>query len=280
MKKFINKLVEIFPIIFYYIVWCLGIITFLSISYIMLNERDIAKYISPLGILLSAFLAALSVIKSIDNTKKMNKESKISQKNINILHLDFILLDIYRQIKFMKLEIPHLLEKHESSINQYKKDKKINIEAIQDVENNFVLKHIRRLESEKKDLINKLNEYIVKTLIDRVSQLSHRKIQLEDKEVLNALDEGQRIILFEISGNLVNLEQLLSHLKNYQSSKLFVFNEQICSLFDSIIKWIEFLKNDLNKNNPNSRILSINEYEEIICKVQEKQNKEESFKEK
>lgn len=271
MKKFISKLVGIFPTFLYYSIWCLGIITFLSISYLMFYEKDIAKYISPLGILLSAFLAALSVIKSIDNTKKMNQESKISQKNISILHLDFILLDIYRQIKFMKLEIPHLLGKHEESMNQYKKDKEKNVEIIKSIENALALKHIRRLENEKKELINKLNEYIVKTLIDRVSQLSHRKIQLEDKEVLHALDEGQRIILFEICGNLVYLEQLLSHLKNYQSNKtLLTFHEKIYLLFDSIVKWIEFLKNDLNKNNPDLRILSIAEYEKMICKTEEK----------
>lgn len=277
MKRFINQLVGIFPIFLYYIIWCLGIITFFGISYLMFYERNIAKYISPLGILLSAFLAALSVIKSIDNTKKMNQESKISQKNINILHIDFILLDIYRQIKFMKLEISHMLERHEESINQYKKDKEKNIEITQSIENTLILKHIRRLESEKQALHNKLNEYIVKTLIDRVSQLSHRKIQLEDREVLHALDEGQRIVLFEICGNLVYLEQLLSHLKNYQSNKtLLTFHEKIYLLFGSIVKWIEFLKNDLNKNNPDLRILSIKEYEEMILRTEEKKNKENS----
>ena len=96
----------------YFLLWVLAIGFFLAIGYNIINHEIELTSISALAILISAFLASLSVLKSINFSDETNKTSNLNKKNTNIVFLDFILLDIYRQIIFIQNEFLHLAKRH------------------------------------------------------------------------------------------------------------------------------------------------------------------------
>lgn len=236
------------------IVWLLAIGAFISLIVFMYLEQNISKYISALAILLSAFLAALSVLKSIQNSKQSENNTALSKKKINLIYIDFVLLDIYRQIDFIKNEISHLNTRYESLT------KKTAPHKIQETQCKYV-------EKEVNNIVNIASEYFIDTLNDRNIQLVKRRVTLEDKEILYSLDEGQRICLFEICGHLLTSEQLFSHVKNSKDGKILSkYVNSLDTLFEQLIYWITILKDDIQKEFPDFRVQSIEEYNNLHSK--------------
>lgn len=262
VKVFLKKYIEAIPSFFYYIAWLFGMISFLILIYLSLIQNDISKYISALAILLSAFLAALSVVRSIRHSKITESKNILARQKTNLTFLDFILLDIYRQICFINSESKHILVRH-------KKLHKTTNDTTAVFKNNIdntssIRARILELEKEKADILNNANSYVVHTLKDRNQLLAKRRIQIEDKEILYSLDGGQRICLFEISGLMLSLEHAFSHINN-SNHGIIVLDGYINStekLFENMQYWIKLLKDDIQKQFPDLRILSIDEFNE------------------
>ena len=217
--------------ILYTLLWIVGISLFV---YFIFSDKRM-DYISAIAILLSAFLASLSVLKSINHSNKINNQNLLHNKHTNIIHLDFLLLDLYRQIKLVKNEFEHISERH---IQLHAKTNVCKISK------------------------NDADEYLLNMLTDRKEQLLKRLSQIEDKEILYALDEGQRIILLKISNYILLLEEYFNHIEN--SNNVNVFNSFVqdnSELFTKILKLIEILKQDIEKEYSDLTILLLEKYE-------------------
>lgn len=229
MKKIFEKL----PSFFYPIVWILAIGAFTILIVFMCIERDIAKYISALAILLSAFLASLSVLKSIQNSKLSEANSALSKKKTNLIYIDFILLDIYRQIEYLQFELKPMYE-------QYKNMK-------EQTQNRVIIKHH--------------SEYLSDIINDRSKQLEERRIQIEDKEILYSLSKEQRINVIHLLMNLVRFEQQLDHIKNSKNPEsLYKLLLHIDDFFNPVLELIKLIKEYIHNENEGLDVLSVDDY--------------------
>ncbi len=219
--------------IFYILLWALAIYFFILISKNILENKIDLSSISALAILISALLASLSVLKSINFSNQTNIENNLKRKHTDLIFLDFVLLDIYRQITFVKNEFLHLSKRHSKLLDS---------------------KH------ENCPIVYEADSYLVNLIISRKNQLLNRLKQLEDREILFSLDEGQRIMVFNISNDISTIEIFLDHI--IHSKNLSVFNsfiEENQKLFDHLLNLIAVLKKDLETDYSDLRILSIEE---------------------
>lgn len=117
------------------------------------------------------------------------------------------------------------------------------------------------LKNKKIITTDQVYDFFIKTLIERNTFLTNRKIQIEDKEILSILDEGQRICLFEISVNLGLIDSSLSHLKSsYDANLMSKHIETSKSIFEVINHLIKIFKDDIQKEYPELCILSMDDY--------------------
>lgn len=229
MKKLFEKL----PSFFYPIVWLLAIGAFITLIVFMYIERDIAKYISALAILLSAFLAALSVLKSIQNSKLSEANSALSKKKTNLIYIDFILLDIYRQIEYLQFELKPMYDKYKN--------------LKEETQNKFIIKHY--------------SEYLSDIIRDRSKQLEVRRTEIEDKEILYSLSKEQRINVIHLCMNLVRFEQQLDHIRNSKNPEsLYRLLLHIDDFFNPILDMIKQIKEYIHADNEGLEILSVDDY--------------------
>lgn len=220
--------------IFYFLLWILAIAFFIYISKSILDNKIDLSSISALAILLSAFLASLSVLKSINFSNQTTIETNLNKKNTNLVFFDFVLLDIYRQITFIKNEFLHLSQRHSKLLEK---------------------KH------ENCSIVDEANSYLINLIVSRKNQLLNRLKQLEDREILFSLDEGQRIIVFKISNDISTINELLDHIIHSKNVKVFnSFIEENQALFDHLLNLIEVIKKDFEVNYSDLRILSIKEF--------------------
>lgn len=218
----------------YFLLWLLAIGFFMVIGYNIINHEIELTSISALAILISAFLASLSVLKSINFSDETNKISNLNKKNTNIVFLDFILLDIYRQIIFIQNEFLHLAKRHEKLIQ----NRQPNCQVVDDAD-----------------------EYILNLVLSRKTQLINRVKQLEDKDILYSLDEGQRIVILKISNDIYTITDFFDHIIYSKNTKVFnSFLTDNQEIFSRVLKLIEVLKNDFEKEYPNIQILSTEEF--------------------
>lgn len=228
-----NKIIEKLPSFFYPIVWLLAIGAFTALIVFMYLDHDISKYISALAILLSAFLAALSVLKSIQSSKLSEANSALSKKKTNLIYIDFILLDIYRQIEYLQFELKPMYDQYENVKEQ--------------TQNKLTIKHY--------------SEYLSDIIGDRSKQLEERRIQIEDKEILYSLSKEQRINVIHLCMNLVRFEQQLDHIKNSKNPEsLYRLLLHIDDFFNTILEMIKRIKKYIHSENKDLEILSVDDY--------------------
>lgn len=91
---------------FYILILILSIIVFVFLSYEMYSlikcnaeKKIIYQLLAPIGILLSAFLASLSVLKNINNTNKIEEEKNKQKKLDSVKRLNIFLHDINESIE-------------------------------------------------------------------------------------------------------------------------------------------------------------------------------------
>lgn len=135
----------------YKIVVLLAIIVFTLISsayyvaWITNNGKILVELLIPLGVLISAALASISVLKSIENTNRIEKEKKLSERNKQVTYFAVSMANTYKII--CDIEDKHELSKKHRYHRYFSEvvklsDKLKNLQAImQDKDILFYIKH-------------------------------------------------------------------------------------------------------------------------------------------
>lgn len=190
-----NKIINIF----YYIILFLIIIVLLGSILIILKfipssylNNDFYKLLAPIGIMLSALLASLSVLKSISNTNRIEQNKKVEEEKGIKNRLEFY----FNQMKFILYHYK-LIEDGIKNIENIKSEKSI------DEENKLF-----------KDIFDKLD--ILQSKIYSDSSI----ISIIDSDILAKVETNIRVL------KELNLKETLNNSKekNLSSQKDEIFN--------------------------------------------------------
>lgn len=252
----LKKLVDYIYLFF----WFTGLISFIMLVYKILTTSDNSLFLGAFAILISAFLASLSMIKSINNAKEIEKKKIDSDKETLILHLEYILLDLLDKTQQFQRDFPKFVDR------TLKLQKDSNINTFSDDDS------IVTLQEDIKNTIKSANNFFIGTMVERKRQFSQRKIELENPNIYKYLEDGNRMLLIYICLKISELEMFLDLLEKSQVIAIVESMKQtIDNLCSSLIELIKLQKTDLEKNHPTQSLFTIEEYEEFINRITEKQ---------
>ncbi len=232
MNKFINLMFTIF--------WIIGIYIFATLIYKSTLTNDNALYISAIAILISSFLASLSMIKSIHNSKLIEKSKIEKEKEVLILHFEYLLLSS--------------LDKINTFNTRFQSD----------------LKRMKSPNCGNDEVQKVYNNYFISNIIESSTQLNNIKKELENPDLYKYIEDGNRLLLVHICMELANFEQILNALKTTQEHLSLTLidkvNPDINMITKKIISLIKIQKENLEENHPSESLCTIDEYEEQINK--------------
>ncbi len=82
-----------------FILWFIGLsVLAFTIKMIFSNPEELSKYLTSLGILISAFIASTTVLLTIENSKNLEKEKEKKERKKNFSYLSQICNTIYMEI--------------------------------------------------------------------------------------------------------------------------------------------------------------------------------------
>lgn len=229
MDKFINTLYMFF--------WAIGFFIFIVLSYKIYTLENNSLYISAVAILISAFLASLSMIKSIRNSQLIEKTKVELEKETIILHLEYLLIFSFHKTKKLNEEFP-TFSKRVSNINNQHKDF---------CENKLI----------------QSNDFFFLTLIETKKQFHEIRRELENQDLYKYIGSGNRMILVELCIRISELEKYLDMIINSKlTSELLLKDFQLIidSITNSITSLVEIQKLDLEKEHPSESLYTLDEY--------------------
>lgn len=229
MDKFINTLYTFF--------WAIGFIVFTFLSYKIYTIEHNSLYISAIAILISAFLASLSMIKSIRNSQLIEKAKIEQEKETLILHFEYLLISLFHKTKKFNEEFPTFI-KRVAKINNIQKDTCENILTLS-------------------------NDFFFMTLMETKKQFNDIRKELEKQELYKYIGSGNRMILVESCLKISEFEAYLGMIINSKlTSELLLKNFQpiIESITNSINSLVEIQKLDLEKEHPSESLYTLDEY--------------------
>ena len=157
------------------ILWILAILLFCNIIYLITtsSNNEAVKLLVPLGVLISAALASISLMKSIHNTNILKlKEDKDKIKNAN-KYLSSIIKNIQYELSIFDKYFTDTQGLHKYSINELK-DKSQDKE-VQDFIINFQQ--------------SEYNKLFIRNLNTTISSLKNLNKMLEDKDIVYYTDK-------------------------------------------------------------------------------------------
>lgn len=234
MSRFIN--------ILYWFFWAIGILVFSILIYRVVAIEDNSLYISAVAILISAFLASLSMIKSIQNSKLIEDNKIQKEKGTLLLRFEYLLIVLLHQINGFNSQFPTFINR---VVKLNKKDVHCN------------------------EYLSLPNDFFFSTLIETNNQFSSIRKELESQDLYKYIESGNRMLLVELCIKLSEFESLLNliiHSKSTSESILDNFNKNIKKLTSSINQLIELQKLDIEKNHPSESLYTMDEYSNFYKK--------------
>ncbi|MDY0124326.1 hypothetical protein [Sulfurimonas sp.] len=242
MDRFINLL--------YIFFWTIAFLVFIILSYKIYTIKDNSLYISAFAILISAFLASLSMIKSIRNSQLVEKNKTEKEKETIILHFEYLLILLLHKTK------------------KFNEEFSTHIKRVANINNQ------QEVTCQKK--LNLSNDFFFLTLIETKKQFNDIRRQLENQDLYKYIKSGNRMILVESCLKISELEMFISMLINSKStSELLLkdFEKIINTLTSNINSLIKVQKLDIEKNHPSESLYTLTEYGDY--KGTKKSNKNE-----
>lgn len=203
IKKWLKKDIRKFTLDEYYKVLAylaggtfIVVFTFLIASLVTFNLDNIVKLLVPFGVLLSAGLASVSVMKSIDNTSRIEREKEEKENEKVIKQLDAILSHLT-----IKICIIDQIENIE-----YLKSEKNSIEKISN--NLFINEKIMSLNEEYISNILGIIENLIMNLHIAINLMNNQKKYIEELESNEKrFNESKKLLIetIELLENKYNL---------------------------------------------------------------------------
>ncbi len=212
--------------------WLLGLIVLVYLADKIYVFDNNVYYISAFAILISAFLASLSMMKSINITIN-NENSKIHDEEKNlILHLEYILLILLDYLtRFEKTVNLHIKRMSENNKNTH----------IKDLKKDFFMNELISSKETFEDIRNKL----------------------ENPRFYNFIESGNRMLLVRICILIYDIERSLNLLINSQNIEkeiLETFNTTIEKNVKALKGYAKTQKSDLEKNQKFESLYTLEEF--------------------
>lgn len=146
----------------------------------------------PIGILLSAFLASVSVLKNIENTNRIEKEKKEKEEKQFLNKMKIYIAEVEYFVKLFK----HTFSDYEKETDIEKKETTLIYQKSLNHSKNLIIKDINfieHLESDEYELIRLINS--IEIIIDIILQKEYDKdfIKLLNENVDSLEEEINRI---------------------------------------------------------------------------------------
>jgi len=183
MTFLLNMVIKLLYILF----WFIGLVVFSFLIIEVLKSRDNLSYIAPLAILISAFLASMSVQLSIQNTQKIEIVKKEDEKIKNYLHLQYLLISLRNEIESYKISYRNI-DKHMEDCQEKLMAKFSYNDALKQ-DTNTLLNRLKSLEDA--NLFSTINSELYNHIINiclflsNINQvntiiINHKEINIED----------------------------------------------------------------------------------------------------
>lgn len=235
--------------IVFILLWLLVIVIFPTLVFAVYlttlsNDTDsFFKLLVPIGIILSAALASLSLMKSIDNTNRIERNKKLNLEKSSTEFIQFMLLDLHHQLLILNSGYQSLSRLNKYSLKDYFNDS-VNID---EEFKNYIATYpdTKEVTFFNQQIID--SDFVINNLWEKINDkdLVYNSTQ-ENKEIIVNLKR----ILFAINKTFKSIQKSYGDYK-YQESNI-GYNEskkeyltQLVTLDITLKKFMEFVDNTL-----------------------------------